>query len=56
MIRKNARSKVSFDFIESKFYYKFLLIMEKKTTKVIVEILKAVLYAVLGLLGGNAVM
>lgn len=55
MIGKNARSRVSFDFIESKFYYKIILIMEKKTSKVIVEILKAILYAVLGLLGGNAV-
>lgn len=56
MRKKNVKSKVSFDFFETKLYYKFLLIMEKKTSKVIVEILKAILYAVLGLLGGNAVM
>lgn len=53
---KNAKCRVSFDFIETKLYYRFLLIMEKKTFKVIVEVLKTILYAVLGLLGGNAVM
>lgn len=56
MRRKSVRSRVSFDFIESKFYYKIIIIMEKKTSKVIVEVIKAVLYALLGLLGGNVVL
>lgn len=37
-------------------FFKILLIMEKKTSKFIVEVVKAVLYALLGLLGGNAVL
>lgn len=45
-----------FAFSETKLFYKIILIMEKKTSKWILEILKAVLYSVLGLLGGNAIM
>lgn len=48
--------RLSFEFFESRFYYKFVVIMEKKTSKILVEVVKAVLYALLGLLGGNAVM
>lgn len=47
---------LSFNFYQSKLYFKIVVLMEKKTTKYIVEIVKAVLYAVLGLLGGNALM
>lgn len=47
---------LSFNFYRSKLYFKIIVLMEKKTTKYIVEIVKAVLYAVLGLLGGNALM
>lgn len=47
---------LSFKFYETKFYYKIVLIMEKKTSKVVVEIVKAVLYALLGLLGGQAAL
>ena len=47
---------VSFNFYQSKLYFKIVFLMEKKTTKYIIEIVKAVLYAVLGLLGGNALM
>lgn len=39
-----------------KSYFKVFAYMEKKTSKVIVEVVKAILYALLGLLGGNAVM
>lgn len=37
-------------------FIKLLLIMEKKTSKFVVEFLKALLYALLGALGGNVVM
>ena len=47
---------LSFNFYQSKLYFKIVVLMEKKTAKYIVEIVKAVLYAVLGLLGGNALM
>ena len=47
---------ISFNFYHSRFYYKIVLVMEKKTSKFIIEVVKAVLYALLGLLGGNAVM
>lgn len=47
---------ISFNFYHSRFYYKIVFIMEKKTSKVIIEVVKAVLYALLGLLGSNAVM
>ena len=53
---KNIMRLISFNFYLSKLYYKFVLVMEKKTSKFIIEVVKAVLYALLGLLGGNAVM
>lgn len=53
---KNIMRLFSFNFYQSKLYFKIVVLMEKKTTKYIVEIVKAVLYAVLGLLGGNALM
>lgn len=37
-------------------FIKFLLIMEKRTSKFLIELLKAIAYAVLGAFGGNAVM
>lgn len=37
-------------------YFKVFAYMEKKTSKVIVEVVKAILYALLGLLGGQSVM
>lgn len=54
MKRKNVKKLISFDFYNLKYYFKIILIMEKKTSIWIIEILKAVLYAALGLLGGNA--
>ena len=52
----NVMNLLSFKFYETKLYYKIVLIMEKKTSKVFVEIVKAVLYALLGLLGGQAAL
>lgn len=49
-------NRVYFKFYETKLFYKFLLVMEKKTSKVVTEIIKAILYALLGLLGGSTVM
>lgn len=54
MKRKSVNRLISFEFFQSKLFYKIVLIMEKKTSTWIIEILKAVLYAALGLLGGNA--
>lgn len=54
MKRRNVKKLISFDFYNLKYYFKIILIMEKKTSTWIIEILKAVLYAALGLLGGNA--
>lgn len=54
--RRNVMKLISFNFYHSRFYYKIVFIMEKKTSKVIIEVVKAVLYALLGLLGSNAVM
>lgn len=48
--------KFSFKFYESKLFYKFIVIMEKKYSKFIIEVVKAIAYALLGLLGGNVVL
>lgn len=53
---RNVMNLISFNLYRSRFYYKIVILMEKKTSKVVVEILKAILYAVLGLLGGQAAM
>lgn len=53
---RNVMNLISINLYRSRFYYKIVILMEKKTSKVIVEILKAILYAVLGLLGGQAAM
>lgn len=56
IIVRNVMRLLSFNFYHSKLYFKIVVLMEKKTTKYIVEIVKVVLYALLGLLGGNALM
>lgn len=56
IIARNVMRLLSFNFYHSKLYFKIVVLMEKKTTKYIVEIVKVVLYALLGLLGGNALM
>lgn len=53
---RNVMNLLSFNFYSSKFYYKLVVVMEKKTSKWIIEIVKAILYSVLGLLGGNALL
>jgi len=45
-----------FIFFSSKCFIKFILVMSKKTVKVIFEVLKAIVYALSGFFGGNALM
>ena len=45
-----------FIYSESKCFLKIVVIMSKKTKTVIVEILKAVIYALSGFFGGNVLM
>lgn len=54
MKRRNVKSPIYFRMYDKFNFYKFILIMEKKYSKAIVEVVKAILYALLGLLGGNA--
>lgn len=55
MKRKSVKSPIYFRMYDMFNFYKFILIMEKKYSKAIVEVVKAILYALLGLLGGNAI-
>lgn len=41
---------------ESKYFFKIILIMSKKTKNVIIEVLKVVVYVLSGFFGGNALM
>lgn len=54
MKRRSVKSPIYFRMYDKFNFYKLILIMEKKYSKAIVEVVKAVLYALLGLLGGNA--
>lgn len=55
MRKKSVKSPIYFRMYDKFNFYKFILIMEKKYSKAIAEVVKAILYALLGLLGGNAI-
>lgn len=48
--------KISLKVFESDLFYKIILFMDKKVYNFLIEFLKALVYAALGLLGGNTLL